>query len=179
MWEHSPFSQLPTTHLVYPTLYFSHSPLEGRAWAHPSEQREKFQQKVIFVKDLWFFLIPVQTDATLLDVTCCLHCSNYANFGPSWAPVRALKIRIYHLPPVVSGGFTSYHGGAVSIQLSCHQKNLEFYQAKKYYFLSVTYRSVTMFNKADVSPKPCCIHTEKTEMYTHNLSLCQINDYYF
>ena len=58
MREHSPFSQLPTTHLVYPTLYFSHSPLEGRAWAHPSEQREKFQQKVIFVKDLWFPLIP-------------------------------------------------------------------------------------------------------------------------
>ena len=73
MSEHSPFSQLPTTHLVYPMFYFSHSPLGGRAWAHPSEQREKFQQKVIFVKDLCFPLIPVQTDATLLDVTCCLH----------------------------------------------------------------------------------------------------------
>ena len=106
---------------------------------------------------------------------------NYANFCPLWAPVPALKIRIHHLPPVVSGGFTSYHGGAVSIQLSCHQKNLEFYQAKKYYFLSVTYRSVTMFNKAYMCPlnPSSCIHTEKTEMYTHNLSLCQINNYYF
>ena len=72
MSEHSPFSQLPTTHLVYPMFYFSHSPLGGRAWAHPSEQQEKFQQKVIFVKDLWFLLSHVQTDATLLDVTCCI-----------------------------------------------------------------------------------------------------------
>ena len=41
------------------------------------------------------------------------------------------------------------------------QKNLEFYQAKKYYFLSVTYRSVTMFNKAYMCPLNPLVYTQK------------------
>ena len=41
------------------------------------------------------------------------------------------------------------------------QKNLEFYQAKKYYFLSVTYRSVTMFNKAYMCPLNPVVYTQK------------------
>ena len=42
------------------------------------------------------------------------------------------------------------------------KRNLEFYQAKKYYFLSVTYRSVTVFNKAYMCPLiPLVIYTQK------------------
>ena len=58
MSEHSPFSQLPTTHLVYPMLYFSHSPLGGRSWAHPPEQREKIPAKSHFCKRFGVSLKP-------------------------------------------------------------------------------------------------------------------------
>ena len=37
-----------------------------------------------------------------------------------------------------------------------------------------------MFNKAYMCPLNPLVYTQKkTEMYTHNLSLCQINNYYF
>lgn len=41
------------------------------------------------------------------------------------------------------------------------KKNLEFDQAKKYYFLSVTYRSVTVFNEAHMCPLIPLVYTQE------------------
>ena len=45
---------------------------EDRGLILPNSEK-KFQQKVIFVKDLGFLLSHVQTCNILLDVTCCIH----------------------------------------------------------------------------------------------------------
>ena len=71
-------------------LYISHSPLGGRVWAHPSEQREKFQQKVIFLKDLWFLLSPVQTQhCWMLHVASI---NNYCMYTLLEVVVQSLKL---------------------------------------------------------------------------------------
>ena len=50
-WEHSPFSQFPATHLVYPRLYFCHVLLGGRAWTIPPNSEKNSSQKS-FVRDI-------------------------------------------------------------------------------------------------------------------------------